>query len=140
MYGPRAVPGTGWTPTELNHILQAHVVDSALTTFGCVDWESDLCRGVMRARCYPFDMLKHHFHGLNPKVLVKHCIYMNIHAVYMFCILSTCMYSVYKRLYVSSSLLATFVQKMEEPRRIHIKDSALMTFDTTWSSSAPLRT
>ncbi len=64
----RAVPGTGWTPAKLNHILQAHVVDGALTTFGCVDWESDLCRGVMRARCYPFDMLKHCFHGFNPKV------------------------------------------------------------------------
>ena len=64
----RAVPGTGWTPAELNHILQAHVVDGALTTFGCVDWESDLCRGVMSARCYPFDMPKHCFHGFNPKV------------------------------------------------------------------------
>jgi hypothetical protein len=66
----RAVPGTGWTHAELNHILQAHVVDGALTTFGCVDWESDLCRGVrvMRARCYPFDMPKHRFHGFNSKV------------------------------------------------------------------------
>ncbi len=52
----RAEPGTGWTPAELNHILNAHVllVDGALTTFGCVEWESDLFRGVMRARCYPF--------------------------------------------------------------------------------------
>ncbi len=57
-------------PAELNHILQAHVVDGALSTFGCVDWESDLCRGVMGARCYPFDMPKHHFHGFNTKVLV----------------------------------------------------------------------
>ncbi len=57
----------------------------------------------------------------------------------MFWILSTCMYSVYTCLYVSSSLLATFVQKIEEPRRIHITDPALMTFDTIWSSSAPLR-
>ena len=32
----RAAAGTGWTPAELNHILNAHVVDSALTTFGCV--------------------------------------------------------------------------------------------------------
>ncbi len=60
-----AVPGTVWTPAELNHILRAHVVDGALTTFGCVDWESDQCRG---ARCYPFDMPKHYFHGFNPKV------------------------------------------------------------------------
>ena len=34
----------GWTPAELNSILQNHVVrnrdGSALTTFGCVEWES----------------------------------------------------------------------------------------------------
>ncbi len=51
----RAEPGSGWTPAELNHILAAHVVDSAVTTFGCVEWESQLFRGVMRARCYPFN-------------------------------------------------------------------------------------
>ena len=32
----RAAAGTGWTPAELNHILNAHVVDGALTTFGYV--------------------------------------------------------------------------------------------------------
>ena len=81
----RAEPGTGWTqtPAELNHILHAHVVDGALTTFGCVEWESDLCRGVMRARCYPFDMPKHRFHGMNPKVLYIHCSNMYIHGTYM---------------------------------------------------------
>ncbi len=31
-----AAAGTGWTPAELNHILNAHVVDGALTTFGSV--------------------------------------------------------------------------------------------------------
>ena len=35
----RAEPGSDWTPAELNHILQYHVVDGALSTFGCVDWE-----------------------------------------------------------------------------------------------------
>ena len=64
----RAPPGTGWTPAELNHILQAHVVDGSLTTFGCVEWESQLFRGVMRARCYPFDMPKRRFHGTTVKV------------------------------------------------------------------------
>ena len=64
----RAAAGSGWTPAELNHILQAHVVDGALTTFGCVEWESDLYRGTMRARCYLFDMLKRRFHSFNPKV------------------------------------------------------------------------
>jgi hypothetical protein len=64
----RAAAGSGWTPAELNHILQAHVVDGALTTFGCVEWESDLYRGTMRARCYPFDMPKRRFHSFNPKV------------------------------------------------------------------------
>ena len=64
----RAAACSGWTPAELNNILQAHVVDGALTTFGCVEWESDLFRGTMRARCYPFDMPKRRFHSLNTKV------------------------------------------------------------------------
>jgi hypothetical protein len=66
----RAAAGTGWTPAELNHILNAHVVDrdGALTTFGCVEWESQLFRGTMRARCYPFDMKNRRFHSFNPKV------------------------------------------------------------------------
>ena len=79
----RAEPGSGWTPAELNHILQAHVVDGALSTFGCVEWESELCRGVMRARCYPFDMPKHRFHGMNPKVLYINYTNMYIHAIYI---------------------------------------------------------
>ncbi len=64
----RAEPGTGWTPAELNHISSAHVVDSALTTFGCVEWESQLFRGVMLARCYPFNLPKRRFHTFNPQV------------------------------------------------------------------------
>ena len=56
------------TAAELNHILQAHVVDGTLTTFGCVEWESEQFRGVMRARCYPFKMPKRRFHGVNPQV------------------------------------------------------------------------
>ena len=64
----RAEPGTGWTPAELNRILHDHVVAGELTTFGCVEWESELFRGTMRARCYPFNMPKKRFHGFNPKV------------------------------------------------------------------------
>jgi hypothetical protein len=64
----KAPPGTGCTPAELNHILQAHFVDGSLTTFGCVEWESQLFRGVMRARCYPFGMPKRRFHGTTVKV------------------------------------------------------------------------
>ena len=41
---------------------------SELTTFGCVEWQYELFRGVMRAHCYPFNMPKKHFHGFNPKV------------------------------------------------------------------------
>ena len=52
------------------------------TTFGCVEWELELRRGVMRARCCPFDMPKHHFHGFNPKVWVHTC-YMNVHTWYI---------------------------------------------------------
>ncbi len=64
----RAQPGSGWTPAELNRILHEHVVSDELITFGCVEWQSQLFRGTMRARCYPFDMLKKSFHGFNPKV------------------------------------------------------------------------
>ena len=84
----RAEPGSGWTSAELNHILQSHVVDGALSTFGCLDWESDLCKGVMRARCYPFDIPKHRFHGFNPQVLV-HTLHRHVHTCYIHvCIIS----------------------------------------------------
>ena len=66
----RAPAGTGWTPAELNRILHDHVVAGELSTFGCVEWESQLFRGTMRARCYPFNMPKRRFHGFNPKVSV----------------------------------------------------------------------
>ncbi len=59
----RAEPGSFWTPAELHPILQSHVVYGTLTSFGCVEWESELCRGVMFARCYP-----HCFHRMNQKV------------------------------------------------------------------------
>ena len=64
----RAEPGTGWTAAELNSILHSHVVNGELTSFGCVEWVSYLFRGVMSARCYPFDMPKRRFHSCNPKV------------------------------------------------------------------------
>ncbi len=40
----------------------------ALTTFGCVEWESELFSGTMHVRFYPFDMAKQRFHSFNPKV------------------------------------------------------------------------
>ena len=69
----KADPRRGWTPAELNSILQNHVVRNrdgcSLTTFGCVEWESELYRGVMRARCYPWKIPKHLFHKMNPQVI-----------------------------------------------------------------------
>ncbi len=41
-----AEPGTGWTPAELNQIPYNNVVDCALTTLGCVEWEIG-CSGVL---------------------------------------------------------------------------------------------
>ncbi len=64
----RTEPGTGWTAAELNSILHNHAVNGILTSFGCVEWEFDLFRGVMRARCYSFDMPKRRFHSGNPTV------------------------------------------------------------------------
>ena len=45
-----AEPSTGWTPAKLNSILHDHVVAGELTTFGCVEWQSQLFRGVMTSR------------------------------------------------------------------------------------------
>ena len=48
----KADPRRGWTPAELNSILRNHVVRNqdgcTLMAFGCVEWESELYRGVMR--------------------------------------------------------------------------------------------
>ena len=78
----RAEPCTGWTPAELNHILYEHVVDGALTTFGCVEWESQLFRGVMCARCYPFNLQKKRFHSMNPQVGCTLHNFKTIHGTY----------------------------------------------------------
>jgi hypothetical protein len=61
--------------------LITHVVGGTLTTIGCVEWESEQFRGVMRARCYQFKLPKRHFHGVNPQVykLVYTNTYMYIH-------------------------------------------------------------
>ncbi len=53
-------------------------MDGALTTFGCVKWESDMFRGVMRARCYLFDMPKKRFHSFNLKVCCNFINFMKI--------------------------------------------------------------
>ena len=45
----RARQGTGWTPDKLNHY-KAHIVDGALTTFGCVEWESELTLPIQNAK------------------------------------------------------------------------------------------
>ena len=60
-----------WGVSELNNILQKHMVPDrngcALHTFGCLEWESELYRGIMRARCYPFKMPKRRFHNMIPQ-------------------------------------------------------------------------
>ena len=93
----RAEPGSGWTPAELNHILTAHVMDGAVTTFGCVEWESQLFRGVMRARCYPFNLPKRRFHSFNPQV---HCTLIHI-GTYQYVRLHTRTYLVFMSMYNS---------------------------------------
>jgi hypothetical protein len=75
----RAHPGTGWTPAELYSILHDHIVAGELTTFGCVEWQSQLFRRAMRARCYSFDVPKKRFHGFNPKVC-KYTLDVCVHA------------------------------------------------------------
>ncbi len=56
----------------LNRILTQCIVSNRsgnnLHTYQCVELESDLYRGVMCARCYPFNMDNHWFHDKNVKV------------------------------------------------------------------------
>jgi hypothetical protein len=62
-----------WSVSELNDILRKHLVRDrkgcSLRTFGCVEWESELYRGIMRSRCYPFNLQGHRFHNMNIQVL-----------------------------------------------------------------------
>ncbi len=61
-----------WSTATLNRILQTCLVSNRkgnnIHTFQTVEFESDLYRGVMRARCYPFDMEHHRFRERNVKV------------------------------------------------------------------------
>ena len=61
-----------WSVSELNDILKTHVVcdrnGCSLQMFGCLEWESELYRGIMCARCDPFNMRGHRFHNMNPQV------------------------------------------------------------------------
>ena len=65
-------PGDEWSSETLNNILIHCLVSNRrgdnLHTFQCVEFESDLYRGVMRARCFPFNMENHRFYGKNVKV------------------------------------------------------------------------
>ena len=58
--------------SELNDILRTHVVCDrnccSLQTFGCLVWESELYRGIMSARFYPFNMRGHRFYNMDPQV------------------------------------------------------------------------
>ena len=59
-------------------------MDGTLTTFGCVEWESELFLGVMRARCYPFKLPKRRFDGMNPQVQYFTYKYVQVHS-YTYC-------------------------------------------------------
>ena len=64
-----------WSSADLNNILIHCLVSNRrgdnLHTFQCVEFESDLYRGVMRARYFPFDMENHRFYGKNVQVKVR---------------------------------------------------------------------
>ena len=61
-----------WSVSEVNNILRTHVVcdknGCLLQTSGCLEWESELYRGIMSARCYPFKMQGHRFHNMDAQV------------------------------------------------------------------------
>ena len=67
--------GEKWTVEELNQILFKTLVSSGpssghLRTFGAIQWECELYRGMPKASCYPspFDLDGHRFRVKNPKV------------------------------------------------------------------------
>jgi hypothetical protein len=65
-------------------------VDGTLTTFGCVEWESELFLGVMmRARCYPFKLPKRLFDGMYPQVQYFTYKYAQVHS-YTYCYVLVC--------------------------------------------------
>jgi hypothetical protein len=90
---PRLDPSKPWSTATLNRILQTCIVSDSrginIHTFQTVEFESDLYRGVMRARCYPFNMRQHQFRGRNIKVstytLYMSCIYY-VYTNYILCI------------------------------------------------------
>ncbi len=69
---PRPDPSKAWSTATLNRILQTCIVCESrginIHTFQTVEFESDLYRGVMRARFYPFNMERHRFRRRNVKV------------------------------------------------------------------------
>jgi hypothetical protein len=79
---PRLDPSKPWSTATLNRILQTCIMSDSrginIHTFQTVELESDLCHGVMRARCYPFNMKQHRFRGENVKV--------STYTWYMYCI------------------------------------------------------
>ena len=84
---PDKLDAAKWSVAELNSILHTHVVRGrdgcALHTFGCLEWESELYRGIMRARCYPFDMRRHRFHGTTRQVCSEPIDTQNLYCVYL---------------------------------------------------------
>ena len=64
--------GDDFSSAKMNSILTQCLVSNRkgenLHSHHTVEFESDLYRGVMRARCYPFDMDEHRFRDKNVKV------------------------------------------------------------------------
>ncbi len=65
---PRPDPSRPWITAALNRILKACIVSYRhwinIHTFQTVEFESDLYRRVMLARCYQFNMEHHWFRGI----------------------------------------------------------------------------
>ena len=74
----RAGSDADWSAEKLNIILQRCLVSDRkglnIHTCQMLEFESDLYRGIMRARCYPFDAQEYRFRGYNVKVhCMSHC-------------------------------------------------------------------
>ena len=94
----RAGSDADWSAEKLNIILQRCLVSDRkglnIHTCQMLEFESDLYRGIMRARCYPFDAQEYRFRGYNVKVhCMPHCFCLYLFASYTRYI--PCIYHVY---------------------------------------------
>ena len=62
-----------WNVQGLNFILSNCLASPILKVFGAIEWESEMCKGKPKARCFPFK--SHQFNGKIVQVNFQSCYY-----------------------------------------------------------------